>query len=228
MSARESTNLPTTTGLTAKPLIYVVDDDESFRTGVIRVLRAAGYDARGFGSAGEFLLAHRSEKAGCVLLDVRMPGPSGLELQEALSRMDELLPVIFISGQGSVSEGVRAMKAGAADFLTKPVKREVLLQTIESALTRETELRAAVEDLRMARSLYESLTPREREVFRGIVEGKLNKEVADQLGTTERTVKAQRANVMAKMKAASFADLVRIGYRLQTSESRPPGHGPSA
>lgn len=222
MSARDSTNRPAVAGLSGKTLIYVVDDDESFRTSIIRVLRAAGYDARGFASAGEFLIAHRTEKAGCVLLDVRMPGPSGLDLQEALLRMKEPLPIIFISGEGTVSDSVRAMKAGAADFLVKPVKRELLLQAIENALSRGTEVRSEWEELRAARILYESLTPREREVFQAIIEGKLNKEVADHLGTTERTVKAQRANVMAKMKAGSFADLVKIGYRLQADDRRGP------
>jgi FixJ family two-component response regulator len=219
MSARDSTQMPSTGNQSAKALVYVVDDDESFRLGVIRLLRAAGYDARGFESAGDFLLAHRSERPACVLLDIRLPGPSGLELQEALSKLEEPLPVIFISGHGSVPESVQAMKAGAVDFLLKPVKRESLLNAVESALSRQTESRAEREELRAARQLYESLTPREREVFDAIVEGKLNKEVADKLGTTERTVKAQRANVMAKMKAASFADLVRIAYRLHPGRS---------
>jgi FixJ family two-component response regulator len=228
MSARDSTHIPETPGLSAKVLICVIDDDESFRTSVVRLLRSAGYDARGVGSAGEFLLAHRSERPGCVLLDVGLPGPSGLELQEALGRLEEPTPIIFISGQASVAESVRAMKAGAADFLTKPINRDVLLKAIEKALSRGMKAHAELEDLRTARELFETLTPREREVFEGIVGGKLNKEVADQLGTTERTVKAQRANVMAKMKVTSFADLVRIGYRLHASETGPPDGGSSA
>jgi FixJ family two-component response regulator len=223
VSVRESSNLPAVAGAPGKTLIYVVDDDDSFRTGLIRLLHAAGYDARGFASAAEFLLAHRNERPECVLLDVGLPGPSGLELQEALKGNDKTLPVIFISGQGSVPESVRAMKAGAADFLTKPVKRELLLQTVESALSRGEVQHAEWEQLRVDRSLYESLTPREREVFHGIIDGKLNKEVAEQLGTTERTIKAQRASVMTKMKAGSFADLVKIGYRLQRKETRPAG-----
>ena len=228
MSARNTSHVPSSAGPTTGRLIYVVDDDESFRMGIIRLLRGAGYDARGFGSAGEFLLAYRDKSPGCVLLDVGLPGPSGLDLQETLGRMEEPLPVIFISGQGTVHDSVRAMKAGAADFLTKPVRRELLFQAIEKALSGGMKARLERDDLRAARCLFESLTPRERQVFSAIIGGKLNKEVAEELGTTERTIKAQRASVMTKMKASSFAELVRIGYRLQASETRPVDRLPSS
>jgi FixJ family two-component response regulator len=224
MSTRATGNFPVT-GPTRKTFVYVVDDDESFRVGLTRMLRAAGYEALGFASAGEFLLAHRAEGPGCVLLDVHLPGPSGLDLQEAIGKTGESLPVIFISGQGSIPASVRAMKAGAVDFLTKPVKREVLLEAIKNAVRVGGAARIERDELRIARELYETLTPREREVFQGIVGGKLNKEVAEELGTTERTVKAQRANVMAKMKVSSFADLVRIGYRLQANQPRSGSRG---
>lgn len=228
MSTRIAGSLPPTGAAPGKTFVYVVDDDESFRSGIMRVLRAAGYEAFGFASAGEFLVAQRGDGPGCVLLDFNLPGPSGLDLQEAIRKSGDSLPIIFISGQGSIPASVRAMKGGAIDFLTKPVRREVLLEVIENALRQGVEHRVERDELRSARELYETLTPREREVFQGIIGGKLNKEVADQLGTTERTVKAQRANVMAKMKATSFAELVRIGYRLQASEPRPPARGPSA
>ena len=205
-------------------MIYLVDDDESLRTAVGRVLRVAGYDVRAYGSAGEFLLAPRENAPSCLLLDVRLPGPSGLELQEALTRREETMPVIFLTGHGDIPMSVRAMKAGAMDFLTKPVKKEALLAAVKAALARAEEQRIEREHLRACRACFEALTPREREVFERVVSGKLNKEIAAELGTAERTVKAHRAHVMEKMHAASLAQLVHIADRMRANGSaRVPG-----
>lgn len=197
------------------PIVHVVDDDDSVRTAVVRLLEAAGYEARGYGSAGEFLLGLSDRNApGCVVLDVRMPGPSGLDLQEALARFGTLLPVVFLTGHGDISMSVRAMKSGAVDFLTKPVSREPLLAAVRAALRRDAETRAAGKRVRALRDRYEKLTPREREVFAGIVAGKLNKQIAADLGTAERTIKAHRAQVMEKMAVASVAELVHLADEL--------------
>jgi FixJ family two-component response regulator len=196
------------------PLVHVVDDDNSLRTSVMRLLRAAGHKVRGYGSAGEFLLARPGKTPGCVVLDVCMPGPSGLDLQEALPWQDEPLPIIFLTGHGDIPMSVRAMKAGAVDFLTKPVQRQALLEAVQIALTRDAENRAARERMGCWRSRYETLTARERAVFALVVAGKLNKQIATQLGTSERTVKAHRAQVMEKMHVTSLAELVRAAEQL--------------
>ena len=196
-------------------IVHVVDDDDSVRTAVVRLLHAAGYEARGYASAGEFLLGRSDRNApGCVVLDVRLPGPSGLDLQEALARLEVPLPIVFLTGHGDIPMSVHAMKAGAVDFLTKPVSREALLAAVRVALARDADTRAAREGLRTLRARYESLTPREREVFAGIVTGRLNKQIAAELGTAERTIKAHRAHVMEKMGVASVAELVRIAGQL--------------
>ena len=197
------------------PIVHVVDDDDSVRTAVVRLLQAAGYEARGYASAGEFLLGRSDRNApGCVVLDVRLPGPSGLDLQEALARLEVPLPIVFLTGHGDIPMSVRAMKAGAVDFLTKPVSREALLAAVRVAVARDADTRAAREGLRGLRARYDSLTPREREVFAGIVAGRLNKQIAADLGTAERTIKAHRAHVMEKMDVASVAELVRIAGQL--------------
>jgi len=205
------------------PIVHVVDDDDSVRTAVVRLLQAAGYEARGYASAGEFLLGRSDRNApGCVVLDVRLPGPSGLDLQEALARLEVPLPIVFLTGHGDIPMSVRAMKAGAVDFLTKPVSREALLAAVRTAVARDADTRAAREGLRGLRDRYESLTPREREVFAGIVAGRLNKQIAAELGTAERTIKAHRAHVMEKMDVASVAELVRIAGQL--GATKPIGH----
>ena len=198
------------------PIVHVVDDDETVRAAVVRLLQAAGYEARGYGSAGEFLLGRTDRNApGCVVLDVQMPGPSGLELQEVLARLDAELPVVFLTGRGDIPMSVRAMKGGAVDFLTKPVSRETLLPAVQAATARDADARAAQEHLHVLRVRYETLTPREREVLAGVIAGKLNKLIAFELGTAERTVKAHRAQVMEKMQAASVAELVRFASELR-------------
>jgi FixJ family two-component response regulator len=198
-----------------KLVVYVVDDDDSFRKAVTRLLHAAGYDVRTYSSAGEFALAIRENKSGCVLLDVRMPGPSGLDLQEALAKGDERLPVIFLTAHGDVPTSVRAMKAGAVDFLTKPVKREMLLSAVRTALARDMQRRTSHEQLRDLQTRYAKLTPRERGVFELVVAGRLNKQIAFELGIAERTVKVHRAQVMRKMDVTSLAELVHLADKMQ-------------
>jgi RNA polymerase sigma factor (sigma-70 family) len=196
-------------------IIHVVDDDESLRTAVIRLLRAAGYEVRAYPSAGEFLLARPADTPGCVVLDVQMPGPSGLDLQEAFGKQGVALPIIFLTGHGDIPMTVRAMKGGAVDFLTKPVQRRVLLNAVRIALARDVENRKAREQDGTLHARLETLTPRERAVFTLVAAGKGNKEIAAELGTSERTVKAHRAQVMQKMQVASLAELVRVADHLQ-------------
>jgi len=191
------------------PVIRVVDDDRGFRTAISRLLRAEGYEVREYASAGDLLLGDEEHTPGCVLLDMRMPGPSGLELQEALAKRERRLPIIFLTAYADVKMSVRAMKAGAMDFLAKPVKRDALLATVRAALARDEERRASREQIRELRARYEALSPREREVLRHVVAGRLNKQIASAIGAAERTVKAHRAHVMAKMQANSVAELVR-------------------
>ena len=204
------------------PVIHVVDDDKSFRTALARLLRASDYEVLTYANAGDFLLRPPEAAPGCILLDVRMPGPSGLTLQEALAAQPEPLPVIFLSGHGDVPTAVRAMKSGAVDFLTKPVERKALLEAIESALARDAEARAARERLRVWRNRYNGLTAREAEIFERVVSGKMNKEIADELGAAERTIKAHRANVMQKMEVGSVAELVQIAEALHANAGAPP------
>jgi len=205
-----------TSHVSEKPIVHVVDDDDSLRKAVARLLRAAGYDVRAYTSAGEFALASReNNRRGSLLLDVRMPGPSGLDLQEALAREDEPLPVIFLTAHGDVPTSVRAMKAGAVDFLTKPIKRDVLLSAVRTALARDLRLHTSHEQRRDLRIRFAKLTPRERNVFELVVAGRLNKQIAAELGMAERTVKAHRAQVMAKMQATSLAELVHLADRMQ-------------
>lgn len=199
---------------TDKPVVYVVDDDESLRRAMGRLLQAAGYEVCSYSSAGDFALRKEPRRRGCLLLDVRMPGPSGLDLQKALARDEHPLPIIFLTGHGDVPSSVRAMKAGAVDFLTKPVKREILLRAVRSALAQDQEDTRSSEELNELRARLATLTPREREVFQLVISGKLNKQVAGDLGMAERTVKAHRAQVMQKMKVTSLAELVHLSDKL--------------
>jgi FixJ family two-component response regulator len=200
---------------TLSPLIHVVDDDESLRTALLRLLGAAGFEARGYASTGDFLLRSPQDRPGCVLLDVRMPGPSGLDLQAALRRQGDPLPVVFLTGYADVATSVRAMKAGAVDFLTKPVEREALFEALQRALDRDAAQRAARVEAERLRAAFAALTPRERAVFDRIVVGQINKQIADALGVAERTVKLQRAQLMAKLGVGSAAELGRLAERLQ-------------
>ncbi|MEO8136438.1 MAG: response regulator [Betaproteobacteria bacterium] len=204
------------------PIVHLIDDDDAFRTAIGRVLQLAGYDVREYRSAGNFLLdtATRREP-GCILLDLRMPGPSGLELHEALAAAEDALPVVFISGHGDVDTSVRAMKAGAVDFLTKPVDRDRLLAAVGSAVARDAKRRVQGARRQDLDARYATLAPRERDVFRLILAGKLNKQIAAALGIAERTVKAHRAQVMEKMRAASLAELVLLAAQLPWDSDMP-------
>ena len=196
------------------PTIHVVDDDQSFRAAVTRLLRAAKYEVRDYASASEFLDSDPCAGPGCILLDLRMPGVSGLDLQQSLARMEERLPVIFLTGHGDIPASVRAMKAGAVDFLTKPVRREALLTAVQNALGVDAKGRAARANLRELQNRYANLTLREREVLAHVVSGKLNKQIAFDLGTAERTIKAHRASIMDKLGVQSVAELVRLAQEL--------------
>jgi FixJ family two-component response regulator len=197
------------------PVIHVVDDDDSMRKALTRLLTANGYQARAYSSAGEFLMAQPTDDIGCVLLDVSMPGPSGLELHEALAKHETPLPVIFLTGHGSISMSVRAMKAGAVDFLTKPLDKDTLMKAIEKGVALGRQRRTTTENKHDLRMRYEKLTMRERQVFTLVTEGLLNKQIAAELGMSERTVKAHRAQVKEKMLARSVVVLARIADQLK-------------
>jgi FixJ family two-component response regulator len=196
-----------------EPVIYLVDDEPAVLKAVSRLIRSAGYTINTFNAAEEFL-CQRSEGAhGCIILDVSMPGLNGLELQQALFAKGMLLPIIFLTGRGDVPTSVRAMKQGAADFLTKPVNAEQLLSAVAAAVVRDRlawQLRD--EEAEIERRLA-TLTAREREVFKHVISGRLNKQTAVDLGTVEKTVKVHRARVMEKMRVKSLAELVRLAER---------------
>jgi len=193
-----------------EPIILVIDDDESFRRSTERLIRLAGFKVEAFESAADFLCRKRPEAPACAVLDVRMPGMSGLELQKQLARGGVELPLIFITGHGDIPMSVRAMKAGAVEFLTKPFHEQVLLDAIQEAIKRDRAARAEQSRLAELRGRYNSLTPRECEVMRHVVLGLLNKQTAAKLGTKEKTIKFHRGNIMRKMQAQSLADLVRM------------------
>ena len=196
-------------------LVHVVDDDASFRTAVERRLKLAGYDVETYSSAQQLLdRLPDAEKPGCILLDVQMPGLSGLELQSRLIERGSILPIVFVTGHADTPTTVRAIKAGAEDFLTKPASSEQLIDAIERAMAHDESARHQRNELDSLRGLVANLTPRERQVFNLIVRGKINKQIAYELGTTERTVKAHRHQVMEKMQVHSLAELVSIAERL--------------
>ena len=201
--------------MSAPALIHVVDDDASLRTALSRLLSAAGFAVRGYASTGDFLLDPPPDRPGCLLLDVRMPGPSGLELQTFLRRQGSPLPIIFLTGHAEVAASVQAMKAGAVDFLTKPVAREALLDAVRRALEQDARQRAERNETQQLRARFDALTPRERAVFDQVVAGRLNKAIAEAMGIAERTVKLQRAQVMTKLGASSAAELGRLAERLR-------------
>jgi len=198
----------------------VIDDDASFRTAIERRLKLAGYDVLTYASAQQLLdRLPDAEKPGCVLLDVRIPGLSGPELQTRLAELGSTLPIVFLTGHADTATTVRAIKAGAEDFLTKPVSSQQLTDAIERALARQEASRGQRSKLESLRALVASLTPRERQVFDLIVRGKINKQIAFEIGTTERTVKAHRHEVMEKMQVRSLAELVSTAERLGMLES---------
>jgi two-component system, LuxR family, response regulator FixJ len=192
------------------PVVFVVDDDESVRSSLRFLLRTAGLESRAFGSAPEFLQSYDPAQPGCLVLDVRMPGMNGLELQQELNLRGAIIPVIFITGHGDIPMAVEAMQHGAHDFLQKPFRDEDLIERIQKALARDAEARAGLEGHKAIRASLESLTPREREVLELMVRGKPNKVMAHELGVSQRTVEIHRARVMEKSGAASLAELVRM------------------
>jgi len=196
------------------PVVFVVDDDSSVRDSLRRLITSVGFIVEVFPSAQAFMRARRPDAPGCLVLDVRLPGLSGLDLQRELADTDAALPIIFLTGHGDIPMSVRAMKAGAVEFLTKPFREQDLLDAIRHAIERDRALRTERQELTELRGRYASLTRRERDVLARIVAGLLNKQIAGELGTTEATVKEQRAHVMVKMQAGSVADLVRFAARL--------------
>jgi FixJ family two-component response regulator len=192
------------------PTVFVVDDDHAVCKGLVRLLESAGYDAESFTSARIFL-EHWEEnpRHGCVLLDISMPGLDGIELQRRINTLSCTIPIIFITGHGDIPTTVTAMKAGAVNFFTKPLKDEDLLTAIREAIERDKQERIERDSRASVIERYESLTPREREVMRLVVRGMLNKQIAYELGISEKTIKIHRGRVMQKMKAQSVADLVR-------------------
>jgi len=197
-----------------QPIIHVVDDDASFRTAIGRLLEASGYRVAFYESAVQLLQEPPGAEPGCILLDVQMSGLDGLQLQDRLGDLGHTMPIVFLTGHGDLPASVRAIKAGAEDFLTKPILKETLLKAIERALARYETARAQHERLAALRGLVATLTPREVEVFDLVVRGKLNKQIAYELGTSERTIKAHRHAVMEKLQVRSLAELVSAAVRL--------------
>ncbi len=196
-------------------LVHIVEDHDGTRASLARLLRAFGYDVAEYASALEFQRRPRSTRPECAVVDVRLPGLTGLELQRALADSSETTPLVFLTAHGDIPMSVQAMKLGAVDFLTKPADQGALLQAIGRAVARSTSERERQARLQELRARYDTLTGREREVFAHVVAGKLNKQIAFDLGTAERTIKAHRHQVMDKMRAGSLADLVGMAHVLQ-------------
>jgi FixJ family two-component response regulator len=195
---------------TDHPLVLIVDDDEEIRSALRELLLSVGIDARCFGSTQELLHAELPERPGCLILDVRMPGASGLDLQQRLSSNGNMRPIIFLTGHGDIAMTVQAMKAGAVDFLTKPVRDQTLLDAVAAGIEKDISQRTAARRIKQHVDRYANLTPREREVVREVVKGRLNKQIAFDLGISEITVKLHRGNATRKLQTGSVGELIRI------------------
>ncbi|AIB14787.1 Nodulation protein W (plasmid) [Azospirillum argentinense] len=199
---------------TESPFVAIIDDDPSIRESLVSLLRSVGLTALPFASAQEFLQQRLPDAPGCLVLDVRLPGQSGLEFQRELSGTDIHLPVVFITGHGDIPMSVTAMKAGAVEFLAKPFRDQDLIDAVHTGIERDRDRRRTLDALCDLRERFRSLTPREREVMRLVAAGQLNKQIAAELQLSEITVKVHRANVMRKMQARSLPDLVRIADKV--------------
>jgi FixJ family two-component response regulator len=196
--------------MSAEPTVHIVDDDAPFLAATSRLLRASGFTVRTFGSANDFLTQRDEDAPGCVLTDVQMPGMNGLELQAALAQSRNPLPILFLTGHGDIPSSVRAMRQGAEDFLEKGAPKEQLLDAVQRALARDARERAARARQRELRTRFDALTPRELEVLGHVVRGRLNKQIADDLGIHERTVKLHRTAITTKLRVQSVAELTRL------------------
>ena len=196
------------------PIVFVIDDESAVGVSIKRLLHSVGLEARHFTSASEFLRAKRPDAPGCIVLDVRLPDLSGLDLQQELAKANVDLPVIFVTGHADIPMTVRAMKAGAVEFLTKPFREQELLEAVQRAISRHRQILDQRASMRVLQSRYELLTPREREVFPLVSSGLLNKQVAAELNASEKTIKVHRGQLMQKMEAHSLSDLIRMAEQL--------------
>jgi len=205
----------------ADSVVFIIDDDPLYRASAERLIRSVGFNVQGFDSARDFLSSRRPDVPSCLVLDIRLPGLSGLDLQRELAEAGVHIPIIFVTGHGDIPMSVQAMKAGAVEFLTKPFRDQVLLDAIRQAIGRDQLARRQHARNLDFRRRYESLGPREREVFKCVVSGMLNKQIADELGATERTIKFHRGHIMQKMQVKSVAELVRIAEALGIAAKEP-------